>query len=381
LAFLEPDVALLNDDQKMLQETAASFLREEGGPAKQLRHWRDTGCTDGYGTALWKQFGELGLTGICVPEDQGGLGLGAVEAALVLEEIGRNLTPSPFLTTAVVGARAIAGTAHAERWIPAILAGEAVLALAIDESRRHSPEQTALSAERRGNGFVLDGRKQFVVHGNSADMVLTVARTAGSPGDPAGLTLFAVPKGAAEVERVTLADSSKAARMTFDNVELDADAVVGEVDNGWEPLSRALNAGRAGAAAELVGVASGATAMTVDYLKQRKQFGKVIGEFQALQHRAAHLYGEIEIARAAALKAAELLDSREDKAELMVAVAKAKAATVSKLAVQEGVQMHGGIGMTDEHDIGLYMKREAVLGELFGDVYYHRGRAAELSGY
>ncbi len=372
---------LLTDDQKMLQETAAGFLADEGGPAKQLRHWRDTGCTDGYGTELWKKFAELGLTGICIPEDQGGLGLGSVEAALVLEEIGRNLTPSPFLTTAVAGARAIEGTSHAERLYPGILAGESVLALAVDEFRGHSPEKTGLSAERRGNGFVLNGAKQFVVHGNSADVILTVARTSGLLGDRDGLTLFAVPKGAAEVDNVTLADSSKAARIKFDNVELDADAVVGEVDNGWTPLARALNAGRAGAAAELVGVAAGASTMTVDYLKQRKQFGKLIGEFQALQHRAAHLYGEIEIARAAALKAAELIDSVDDRAELAVAVAKAKAADVASLAVREGVQMHGGIGMTDEHDIGLYLKREAVLGELFGDVYYHRNKVAELSGY
>ena len=372
---------LLNDDQKMLQETAATFLRDEGGPAKQLRRWRDTGCTDGYGSELWKQFGELGLTGICIPESEGGLGLGSVEAALVLEEIGRNLTPSPFLTTAVVGACAIAGTDHAKRWYPGILAGEAVLALAVDEGRRHSPEQTKLAGERRGNGFVLNGAKQFVVQGNSADAILTVARTSGAPGDRDGLTLFAVPKGAAEVESVTLTDSSKAARLRFDNVELDADAVVGDVDNGWAPLSRALAAGRAGVSAELVGVAAGASAMTVDYLRQRKQFGKLIGEFQALQHRAAHLYGEIEIARATVLKAAELIDSGDEKAELMTAVAKAKAAAVSKLAVQEGVQMHGGIGMTDEHDIGLFMKREAVLGELFGDVYYHRDQVAALSGY
>src|SRR5215204_1484904 len=374
-------MALLTDDQKMLQETAASFLREEGSIPKQLRRWRDTDCTDGYGSDFWKQFAELGLTGICIPEDQGGLGLGSVEAALVLEEIGRNLTPSPFLTTAIAGARAIEGTAHASRWYPGILAGETVLALAVDEGSRHAPDQTALSAERRGNGFVLNGAKQFVIHGNSADMVLTLARTAGSPGDRDGLTLFAVPKGTAEVESVTLADSSKAARLKFDNVELDADAIVGEVDNGWSPLSRALNAGRAGAAAELVGVAAGATTMTVDYLKQRKQFGKLIGEFQVLQHRAAHLYGEIEIARAAALKAAQALDAGDSQAELWVSVAKAKAVASAGLAVQEGVQMHGGIGMTDEHDIGLYMKREAVLGELFGDVYFHRHKVADLSGY
>ena len=372
---------LLTDDQKMLQETASSFLSEEGSIAKQLSQLRDSGCTDGYGTDLWKQFGELGLTGICIPEDKGGLGLGSVEAALVLEEIGRNLTPSPFLATAVVGARAIEGTAHADRWYPGILSGDAVLTLAVDESRRHSPEQTALTAERRGNGFVLNGTKQFVVHGNSADVALTAARTSGTAGEREGLTLFAVPKGAAEVESVTLADSSKAARLTFRDVQLDADAVVGDVDNGWAQLSRALNSGRAGAAAELVGVAAGATSMTVDYLKQRKQFGKLIGEFQALQHRAAHLYGEIEIGRAAALKAAELVDSGSEKAELMASVAKAKAADVASMAGREGVQMHGGIGMTDEHDIGLYLKREAVLGELFGDVYYHRNRVAELSGY
>jgi alkylation response protein AidB-like acyl-CoA dehydrogenase len=376
-------MSLLSDDQKMLQETAASFLADEGSIPRQLRHWRDTGCTDGYGTDLWKRFGELGLTGICIPENQDGLGLGVTEAALVLEEIGRNLTPSPFLTTAVVGARAIEGTSHGERWYPQLLSGGAVLAIAVDEGPSHAPERTALEAKRQGNGFVLNGGKQFVVHGNSADMVLTLARTAGSPDETDGLTLFAVPKGAAglEVDSATLVDSSKAARLTFDNVALDADSVVGEVDGGWAPLSRALNAGRAGAAAEMVGAAAGASAMTFDYLKQRRQFGKAIGEFQALQHRAAHLYGEIEIARAAAFKAAALIDSGDARAELYASVAKAKAADVASLAVREGVQMHGGIGMTDEHDIGMYMKRVAVLGELFGDLYYHRNRVAEISGY
>jgi alkylation response protein AidB-like acyl-CoA dehydrogenase len=376
-------MTLLTDDQKMLQETAASFLAGEGSIARQLRHWRDIGCKDGFGHGLWRQFAELGLTGICIPESHGGMGLGATEAALVLEEIGRNLTPSPFLATAVVATRAIDGTQHADRWFPAILSGEAVLALAIDEDPRHAPEQTALEAKRQGNGFVLNGAKQFVVQGASADMIVTAARTAGSPGEIEGLTLFAVAKEAVglAVEGVALVDSSKAARLTFENVQLDADAVIGEVDGGWQPLQRALGVGRAGAAAELVGVAAAASAITLDYLRQRKQFGRLIGEFQALQHRAAHLYAEIEIARAATYKAAQLLDSGDDRAELTVSVAKAKAADVASLAVREGVQMHGGIGMTDEHDIGLFMKREAVLGELFGDVYYHRERVAALSGY
>jgi alkylation response protein AidB-like acyl-CoA dehydrogenase len=373
----------LTDDQRMLQDTVRPFMAEEGAIKKQLRHWRDTGCTDGYGTDLWKRFAELGLTGIVIPEEQGGAGLGAVEAGVVLEEIGRNLTPSPFLTTAVAAVRALEGSAQAQRWFPGILAGEAVAALAIDEAKHHDPAKVALEARRQGNGFVLNGAKQFVVHGNSADVILVAARTGGSAGETDGLTLFAIEKGAAglEVDSATLADSSKAARLGFDNVAVDADAVVGEVDGGWGPLSRALNAGRAGSAAELVGVAAGASEMTFEYLKQRKQFGKLIGEFQALQHRAAHLYGEIEIARAAALKAAQLLDAGDAQAELYVSVAKAKAARVSALAVQEGVQMHGGIGMTDEHDIGLYMKREAILSELFGGPRFHANRVAELCGY
>ncbi|HEU4499664.1 MAG TPA: acyl-CoA dehydrogenase family protein [Sphingomicrobium sp.] len=373
----------LTDDQRLLQDSIRPFLAEEGAINKQLRHWRDTGCTDGYGTALWKQFAELGLTGILIPEAQGGSGLGNVEAGVVLEEIGRNLTPSPFLTTAVGAVRALEGSAQAERWFPGIIAGETVAALAFDEGKHHEPARSAMEAKRQGNGFVLNGAKQFVVHGNSANVILVAARTGGAAGETDGLTLFAVEKGAngLNVDTATLADSSKAARLSFDNLAVDADAVIGDVDGGWAPITRALNAGRVGAAAELVGVAAGSSELTFEYLKQRKQFGKLIGEFQALQHRAAHLYGEIEIARAAALKAAQLLDAGDDKAELFVSVAKAKAGRVSALAVQEGVQMHGGIGMTDEHDIGLYMKREAVLTELFGSPRFHAARVAELSGY
>ena len=373
----------LTDDQKMLRDTARTFIADEGSISKQLRHLRDTGCTDGFGHGLWKQFAELGLTGICIPERAGGMGMGAAEAGLVLEEIGRNLTPSPFLTTAVAAVRALEGSAQAERWFPGIVAGDTVAALAIDEGKRHDPNGITMRAEKAGNGFTLSGAKQFVVHGASADLIIVAARTAGSAGEAAGLTLFAVERDAAgmSIENVVLADSSHAARLKFDKVAVDGDAVIGEVDGGATVLGRALGAGQAGAAAELVGVAAGASAMTLDYLKQRKQFGRLIGEFQALQHRAAHLFGEIEIARAAAQKAAALLDAGDARAELMVSVAKAKAGRVAALAVQEGIQMHGGIGMTDAYDIGLYMKREVVLGELFGSPRYHANRVAELSGY
>lgn len=367
----------LTEDQAMLRDTARGFMAEEGAISKQLRHWRDKNCKDGFGHALWKQFAEMGFTGILIEEGDGGLGLGHVEAGIVLEEIGRNLTPSPFLVSAVAFVEALKGTKLRERWFPGILSGDTVAAVAIDEGPKHRPESIAMKAERAGNGFRLSGRKQFVVQGASADVTLVAAQA------DDGLTLFAVEKKASglELEPVRLADTSIGARMTFDNVEVDADAVVGEVGGGGEVLTRLLNAGRTGAAAELVGVGSAAMDMTVNYLKQRKQFGRLIGEFQALQHRAAHLYSELEIARSATLKAQQLLDETSEDAQVMVSVAKAKAGRASQLAVQEGVQMHGGIGMTDEYDIGLFMKRDRVLNELFGDPAYHADQVARMKGY
>jgi alkylation response protein AidB-like acyl-CoA dehydrogenase len=373
----EPVPLYLNEDQVMLRDTARDFMAAEGSIAGQLRKYRDMDCKDGFGHALWKQVAELGLTGILVDEADGGLGLGHVEAGIVLEEIGRNLTPSPFLITAVAIVEALRGTALRERWLPGILAGDTIGALAVDEGPKHRPEAIAMKAERSGNGFRLSGRKQFVVQGVSADVIVVAARS------DEGLTLFAVEKDAKglDVEGVRLADSSIGARMKFDNVEVDADAVIGEVGQGEGVLNRVLNAGRAGASSEMVGLGSAAMGMTVDYLKQRKQFGKLIGEFQVLQHRASHLYSELEIARSAALKAQQLLDEGSPDAEAMVSVAKAKAGRASTLAVQEGVQMHGGIGMTDEYDIGLYMKRDRALNELFGDPNYHADKLARMKGY
>ena len=373
------------EDQAMLADTARSFMAEEGAIAKQLRHWRDQGCKDGFGHGLWKQFAELGLTGVLVAEADGGLGMGHVEAGIVLEEIGRNLTPSPFLTSAVAAATAL-GAGNAElrgRYLPGLLAGESVFAVAIDEGPKHRPERIKTRAARAGNGFKLDGAKSFVLQGGSADMLVVAARTSGNDDDAEGITLFAVPKDAAGLshDAVRLVDSSMATHVKLDGVLVDADAVIGEVDGGRDLLNKVLAAGRIGAAAESVGVAGGAFDMTTTYLKQRKQFGKLIGEFQALQHRAAHLYSEIEIARAATIKAQQLLDGGSDKAELMVSVAKAKAGKAAALAVKEGVQMHGGIGMTDEYDIGLYMKRDRALAEFMGDVYYHAERVAQLTGY
>ncbi len=374
-----------NEDQAMLADSASQFMAEEGAINKQLRHWRDRDCKDGFGHELWKQFGEMGFTGILVPEEDGGLGMGHVEAGIVLEEIGRNLTPSPFLTSSVLAATALGQGSNdlRARYLPGLVAGESVFAVAIDEGAKHRPERIKTRAEKSGNGFRLSGKKDFVIHGASADMIVVAARTSGADDDAEGVTLFAVPKDAAGLNQdaVRLVDSSMATHIVLDNVELDGDAVIGEVDGGREILNRMLNAGRIGAAAEGAGVARGAMDMTIDYLKQRKQFGKLIGEFQALQHRASHLYSEVEIARAVVIKAQQLLDADAPSAELMVSVAKAKVSKVAGLAVREGVQMHGGIGMTDEYDIGLYMKRDRALQEFLGDAYYHAERVAQISGY
>ncbi|MBX9797634.1 acyl-CoA dehydrogenase [Sphingomonas sp.] len=371
----------LTEEQTMLRDTARDFVGEQA-PVSHLRALRDANDADGFSRDLWKQFAEMGFTGILIGEDQGGLGLGHVEAGVVLEEIGRNLSPSPFLSTAVAAVEALKGTPHAARWFPGILAGETVAALAIDERAKHGSGIT-LRAERSGNGFRLSGAKQFVTHGHVADLLIVAARTSFNDDEDQGLTLFAVDAGAAGLTATPerLADASIAARLTFDEVEVDADAVIGEVDQGIAPLGRLLRAARAGASAELLGVGAGAMDMTIGYLKERKQFGVRIGSFQALQHRAAHLYSEMEVARAAVLKAQQLLDAGDARADQAVAVAKAMTGLATTLSVQEGIQMHGGIGMTDEYDIGFYMKRGRVLTEMFGDANYHADQLARAAGY
>lgn len=371
----------LNDDQTALQDTIRDFVADHA-PVTHMRALRDSKDAAGFSRDLWKSFAEMGFTGILIDEAEGGLGLGHVEAGVVLEEIGRNLSPSPFLATAVAAVEALKGTAHAARWFPGILAGETVAALAIDEAAKHR-DTIGLRAERSGNGFKLTGKKQFVTHGHVADLLIVAARTTGNADDAEGITLFAIPKGAANLTATPerLADASLAARLDFDGVELDADAVIGEVDHGRSPLDRLLRAGRTGAAAELLGVGGGAMDMTVGYLKERKQFGALIGSFQALQHRAAHLYSEMEVARAAVLKAQQVLDAGSEAADTAVSVAKAMTAMATTLSVQEGVQMHGGIGMTDAYDIGFYMKRARVLAEMFCDANFHADKVARAAGY
>jgi alkylation response protein AidB-like acyl-CoA dehydrogenase len=376
---------ILNEEQAMLRDSARGLIGSKA-PVAHLRKLRDERDATGFSRELWRAFAEMGLCGLLVAEQHGGSGLGAVEAGVVMEEIGRNLMPSPFFSTAVLGATALArggSAAQQQAYLPRLARGDLIAALAVDEGTKHRPLHTAMKATRAGNGFRLSGAKGFVVDGHVADVLVVAARTAGAPGEAAGLTLFVVDARAKgiDIERTVMVDAHNAARVTFNDVEIDADGVLGEVDNGAGLLEAVLNVGRGAVAAEILGVADEAFTRTVGYLKERKQFGKLIGEFQALQHRAAHLYVEIELTRATVLKALQLLDAGAQEAAAAVAVAKAKAGTVGTLSVQEAVQMHGGMGMTDQFDVGLFMKRMRVCQELLGDANFHADQLARLKNY
>jgi alkylation response protein AidB-like acyl-CoA dehydrogenase len=376
---------VLNEEQSMLRDSARGLISDKA-PVSHLRQLRDAKDATGFSRDLWRAFAEIGFAGLLVPENFGGSGLGCVEAGVVMEEIGRTLMPSPFLATAVLAASALSrggSAAQKTTYLPKIADGSLLAALAIDESAKHRPLQTKLQAVRSGNGFKLNGAKAFVVDGHTADLLIVAARTAGKAGEPNGLTLFLVDpkaKGIA-IERTAMVDAHNAARIVFGNVEVDADGVLGEVDQGHRLLEGVLNIGRGAVASEMVGLSEEVFGRTVGYLKERKQFGKSIGEFQALQHRAAQLYIDIEITRAAVLKALQTLDSRFEEAGAAVAVAKARAGATATLAVQEGVQMHGGMGMTDQFDIGFFMKRARVCQELFGDSNFHADQLARMKSY
>ncbi len=376
---------VLNDEQRMVKESADGFFAEHA-PVSQLRKLRDTADADGFDRGLWAKMAEMGFAGVAIPEQFGGAGLGMVAAGLIQEAIGRNLSLSPFLSAAILSATAIARGGNEDQkaaLLPKIATGELIVALAADEKARHQPAAVSTKAEASGNGFRLTGAKPFVLDGHVADRLIVAARTSGADDEKAGITLFLVdPKAAGVgVKRRSMVDSRNAAEVTLDGVQVDGADVLGAIGGGFAILEAALDAGRACLAAEMLGVSAQSFDTTVDYLKQREQFGVKIGTFQALQHRAAHLFCEIELARSVTLKALTALDEGDERAALFVALAKAKAGDVAKLATNEAVQMHGGMGMTDAFDIGFYMKRARAAAETFGDDAYHADRVARLLNY
>ena len=376
---------VLNEDQSMLEKTASAFIKERS-PVSRFRSLRDGGDERGYSQELYGAMAELGWTAIPFAEKDGGLDMGLAGAIIVSEAMGRGLAPEPFLTAVMMGGQALAlagSDAQREQWLPGIIDGSKVVALAHHErGARFDLGQVSTTAERKGDGFVLRGAKHQVLDGFGADAYVIPARMSDSS-DQTALSLFLVPAdaGGLTVTRQQRVDSRNAAGLTLDGVSVGADAVLGKLDAGGPLLDGIVDRATVALCGEMLGSMSAAFEMTLDYLKERKQFDQVIGSFQALKHRAAKMFIEVELARSAVMAAARAIDDSAANAKALVSVAKARCSDAFVLIGNEAVQLHGGIGMTDEHDIGFYIKRARAAELTFGDAAYHRARFAELNGY
>ena len=359
---------ILNEEETIIREAAAGFLRENA-PVAHMRALRDDGDELGYSPKLARDMAEMGWFAMLLPEEAGGLGLGTRAAGLVAEETGRNLTPSPFLSSGVLAASALGagGGATLDTWGPQLAAGDAVVALALEEGTKHNPSKISTRAEPDGNGFVLSGHKTFVLDGHNADRLIVVAKVE----DRTALFLVDPAQNGVKSDRTVLLDNRNAANIGFDSVKVDGADVIGSLDDGQKILETTLRKGRAVLASEMQGISREVSERTLAYLGERKQFGVEIGRFQALQFRAADLYAQIEATGSLVAAAQRAIDSDDPRSEALSRAAKAKASAVCKLAVEEAVQMHGGIGMTDALDIGLFMKRAQAAIETLGDTSHH----------
>lgn len=373
-----------SEEQRLLADTASEFLAARS-PVSAQRRLRDEGSAEGFDPALWQEMVNLGWSAIPFPESLGGLEFGCKGLGAVFEQIGSKLGAAPLLSSIVLGGSVLelAGSAAQQsEWLPALIAGERRIALALDEQPRHDPAGTALAARREGEGWVLTGDKVFVVDGLGADAFVVVARTAGTPGETAGLSLFLVPAATAGVQLspVKLVDSRNHARLRLAGVQLPASALVGGEGEAWAALDAALDRGRVCLAAELLGAAQTLFDTTVDYLKTRVQFDVPIGSFQALQHRAAWCFTHLQLARSTVMAGLAALDDRSLDAAgraRLASLAKWKAGEVAHLVSREAVQMHGGMGVTDELDVGLFLKRIRVAQACLGDGDFHCQRYAD----
>jgi len=362
-------MAVLSEEQSMLRDAAKSWVQEKS-PVTAFRKMRDSGAELGYDANAWNEMAEMGWAGVIIPEEYGGSNFGYLSLGLILEELGRTLTASPLLASGLAAASAlILGGSEAQKstWLPKIAEGTAVGALAIDEGAHHAPEKaTAVVA-----GGKLTGKKTFVLEGMAADILIVSAK------GPDGLGLFLVRSDDPGVARTRLhlADSRGAANIEFKNAQAEA------LSGGAELIEKVLDRARAGVAAEMLGSAVQAFETTLDYLKVRVQFGQVIGSFQALQHRAAKMFTDLELSRSAVEAALAAIDADSPDVPELVSLAKAKMGDTFHLVSNEMVQMHGGIGMTDAHDAGFYLKRARAAEAAFGNQAFHRDRYARIQGY
>ena len=376
---------VLTEEQELLRETAREFVAERA-PIAQLRQLRDERDASGFSRELWAEMAQLGWAGIPFPEEFGGAELGYTELGIVLEETGRTLAASPLVSSVLLGGSALwlgGSETQQKEWLPGVCGGETLFALALQEGPHHSPWNVATRAEPDSDGYLLNGAKSFVIDGHVADRLIVVARTSGGEAERDGLTLFCVDASAPGVEfaRTTMVDGRNASKLALDGVRAERSDALGGIDAGAELLDAVLDRGAAGLAAEMLGSLDTAFQKTLAYLKQREQFGVPIGSFQALKHRAARMFVQLELSRSVVLDALQALDDGHRDASAKASLAKAQLSDAAQLIANECVQMHGGIGVTDEEDIGLYLKRARVTQFALGDAAFHRDRYASLHGY
>lgn len=376
---------VLNEEQTMLDQTAKEFIKANS-PVSRMRKLRDDKDELGYSKEMWQQMADLGWTYILFSEDDGGLGLGMAEAVLIAEALGRGLAPEPYLSSIISGqALALGGSADLkEQWLSGIIQGGTVIAAAYHEKGgRYNLNRISTSAEKTADGFRINGEKAQVLDGNGADAIIVSARTSGNDGDADGITLFLVPAdaGGLTVTAQSRVDSRNVAIVNLKDVDVSEANVVGTVDQGGQLLSKVMDYATVALCGEMLGGMSVTYERTLAYLKERVQFDVIIGTFQGLQHRAARMFMEIELAQSVVMAAARALDSDHKNKDLLVSTCKARLSDAYVLVTNEAVQMLGGIGMTDEEDVGLYMKHARVAEMTFGDAAYHRDRFASLKGY
>lgn len=376
---------ILTEEQEFLRDTAKDFAQERT-PVTHFRSLRDNKDENLWDKDIWQEMVNLGWSGILIPEEFGGSDFGVAGISVILQECGKTLTPSPLFSTGVLGAYAISnfGTQEQkEKYLSKIVSGEITTALAVDESSHHDPCKTLFKAEHKGSDFLLNGKKTFVIDGASADVLIILARTSGNSGDLAGLTLFIVESNVDGIKKIKLdmADSRNYANIEFNDVECSNKSILGALESGGETVERILDIGRIAMSAEMLGNAESAFETTIDYLKQRKQFGVLIGTFQALQHRAAEMFCEIELTKSAVMAAIHGADENSNELQRLSSLAKTIAGETLNLVSNEAIQMHGGIGVTDEYDLGFFIKRSRVAEQIFGSSTYHTERYANLSGF
>lgn len=375
---------VLTEEALQIKEAVQRYFLENA-PVGALRKIRDHGDPLGYSPEIWADLTELGVVDAAIPEDSGGLGAGYATLGAIFEEAGRTLTASPLLGTAVLGASAIElseTSPRAARLLGEIASGNLIVALALEEGEHHAPTHIETSADMTG-GYILNGRKTCVIDGHIADSIIVLARTSGQTDNREGLSLFIVDPSlnGVKVEKRNMADSRNWATVKLEKVEIPAECRLGEEGQAGLILDKVLDRARLCLAAEMLGSAIELFERTLEYLKQRKQFGAPIGSFQALKHRCVDMFTEIELTKSVVRAGLSAMDEESEVAAKLASLAKARANDTLFLLSNESIQMHGGIGVTDELDLGFFLKRARTSMQTFGSSQWHRDRYAQLDGY